>query len=241
MDRLRDRDRGPFRACGDGKHLTAPPLPIPAAPRRVLGPPLAHPPGVFAQRAAQAPKGPRCARTLPPGPRSLPTRPLLHPQGTAALGYAALDRGAYGRWNGQGRAGGACPGKRDRGRAPPGHRARDRAPGGTRPGPSSACSSPGRSPRLTRRRPSAARSAGVWGGRLLAHQLLGMIKVGRSTLGSGLDRPEGEACSSSSGTAMSTSPVGCERIAGFVMARKYPRRLSARPGRAGPGRAGWRP
>ncbi len=32
MDRLRDRDRGPFRACGDGKHLTAPPLPIKSAP-----------------------------------------------------------------------------------------------------------------------------------------------------------------------------------------------------------------
>ncbi len=28
MDRLRDRDRGPFRACGDGKHLAAPPLPV---------------------------------------------------------------------------------------------------------------------------------------------------------------------------------------------------------------------
>jgi len=54
-----------------------------------------------------------------------------------------------------------------------------------------------------------------------------------STLGSGSDWAEGDACSSSSGTAMSTSPVGCERIAGFVMARKYPRRLSARPGRAG--------
>jgi len=27
MDRLRDRDRGPFRGCGEGKHLTGPPLP----------------------------------------------------------------------------------------------------------------------------------------------------------------------------------------------------------------------
>ncbi len=32
MDRLRDRDRGPFRAYGDGKHLTAPPLPIEQPP-----------------------------------------------------------------------------------------------------------------------------------------------------------------------------------------------------------------
>ncbi len=32
MDRLRDRDRGPFRACGDGKHLAAPPLPVEKPP-----------------------------------------------------------------------------------------------------------------------------------------------------------------------------------------------------------------
>jgi len=32
MDRLRDRDRGPFRACGEGKHLTALPLPVEQPP-----------------------------------------------------------------------------------------------------------------------------------------------------------------------------------------------------------------
>jgi len=32
LDRLRDRDRGPFRACGQGKHLTAPPLPVEQPP-----------------------------------------------------------------------------------------------------------------------------------------------------------------------------------------------------------------
>jgi len=48
--------------------------------------------------------------------------------------------------------GGACPGKRDRGRAPPG---------------------------IERGTGRAAHSAGLWGGRLLAHQLLGMIEVGR--------------------------------------------------------------
>ncbi len=32
MDRLRDRDRGPFRACGEGKHLAAPPLPVEKPP-----------------------------------------------------------------------------------------------------------------------------------------------------------------------------------------------------------------
>ena len=32
MDRLRDRDRGPFRACGKGKHLAAPPLPVEQPP-----------------------------------------------------------------------------------------------------------------------------------------------------------------------------------------------------------------
>lgn len=32
LDRLRDPDRGPFRACSDGRHLSAPPLPLcPAA------------------------------------------------------------------------------------------------------------------------------------------------------------------------------------------------------------------
>jgi len=32
MDRLRDRDRGPFRACSEGKHLAAPPLPVEQPP-----------------------------------------------------------------------------------------------------------------------------------------------------------------------------------------------------------------
>ncbi len=32
MDRLRDRDRGPFRACGEGKHLAAPALPVEQPP-----------------------------------------------------------------------------------------------------------------------------------------------------------------------------------------------------------------
>jgi len=109
MDRLRDRDRGPFRSGPAATASTSPPRRCPSSsPRPNSRTSTSAPLGQgSAHRVAQAPVGPRCART-PPGPRSPPTRPALHPQRTATLGSTTLDRRAS-AVAGAGRGGQAGP------------------------------------------------------------------------------------------------------------------------------------